>query len=140
MKNTSGRDEIHTGDQLGSCENNVSMFKLFENHPDKETVEETHKILSKNFIPGKTFADVVNIIAQNEMKNAFIISLDKENNICLSSGFTMIKSGKGLCLPKVMFVNFYPGRIFGPFMERLRLSVLCCFCNSVVGVPFCKID
>ena len=94
MKNTSSKDETQAGDQLGSCENNVSMFDLFENHPDRKTVEETHEMLSKNFIPGETFAEVTNKIAQNRMKNTFAISLNKENKIRLSSGFTLIKSGK----------------------------------------------
>ena len=54
-------------------------------------MENTHKTLSKNFVPGETFADIANIIVQNEMKNAFIISLIKENEIHMSSGFTIIK-------------------------------------------------
>ena len=112
-------DKNQAGDQLGSCENNVSMFELFENHPDKETVEETHQTLSKNFIPGETFADIVNIIAQNNLMNAFVLSINKDDEIRLSSGFAMIKSGKGICLPKVMFTNFYPGRMEKPMLEKL---------------------
>ena len=119
MTNTNGMDKNQAGDQLGSCENNVSMFELFENHPDKETVEETHQTLSKNFIPGETFADIVNIIAQNNLMNAFVLSINKDDEIRLSSGFAMIKSGKGICLPKVMFTNFYPGRMEKPMLEKL---------------------
>ena len=119
MKNTNDKDKTHAARQPGSCKKDVSMFQLFENHPNKETIEEAHETLSKNFVPGRTFADIADIIALNGMKNAFVITLNNKNEIRLSSGFTMIKSGKGICLPKVMFSNFYPGRMEKPILEKL---------------------
>ena len=62
-KMTTRETKNGTESGLGSCENTVSMYELFEKYPNEKTVGETHKTLLNNSITGKDFAEIATIIA-----------------------------------------------------------------------------
>ena len=108
--------------RLGSCKNTVSMYELFEKYQNKKTVGETHKILLNNSITGKNFSEIATILAQNNMKNAFMATIMEKQELLLSVGFTSIKLGKGLAMPKTMFTYFYPAKFESPVLHKLAMN------------------
>ena len=53
------------------------------------------------------------------MKNAFIAMIVDTKVLVLSAGYTSIKSGKGLAMPKTIFTCFYPTRFESPVLHKL---------------------
>ena len=108
--------------RLGSCKNTVNMYELFEKYPNEETVGETHKTLLNNSITGKNFNEIVTILAQNNMKIVFMATITDKQELPLSAGFTSIKLGKRLVMPKTMFTCFYPAKFRSPVLHKLATN------------------
>ena len=107
---------------LGSCKNTVSMYELFKRYPNEKTVGETHKTLLNNSIIGKNFNEIATILAQNNMKNAFTAKITEKQELLLSAGFTSIKLGKSLVMPKTVFTCFYPAKFESPVLHKLAMN------------------
>ena len=71
-----------------------------------------------NSITGKNFNKIATILAQNNMKNAFTATITEKQDLLLSAGFTSIKLGKGLAMPKTLFTCFYPEKFESPVLHK----------------------
>ena len=75
-------EQESSGNSYGSCKNNdISLFEILEMFPDENTVKATHLQICKSIVPDRRFSDVARNLAFNEVKNAFILSTNKQDKL-----------------------------------------------------------
>ena len=114
-------EQESSGNSHGSCENNnVSLLEILETFPNENTVKTTHLQICKSIVPGRRFLDVARNLAFNEVKNAFILSTNKQDKLRTRGRFTVIKDPSNIfSSPKIAFASFYPDQFEYPIIEMI---------------------